>query len=102
MGPGSALARSLVRDDGVYFFRHMLNFARSAVMKGLRGHARRRRRVLLRRRFLGAMNQSKMADGAKHAVVGFFGNSAKQRGAGLVLFNQRQHAVAGGAYVIHD
>jgi hypothetical protein len=35
-------------------------------------------------------------------VIGFFGNSPKQRGAGLVLFNQRQRAIAGGAYVIYD
>ena len=72
------------------------------VNERLRGHARRGCEVLLRRRFRGAVNQSKVPDGAKHAVVGFFGNSAKQRGAGLVLFNQRQRAVAGGAYVIHD
>ena len=57
---------------------------------------------LLRRSFLSAMNQPKMPDGAKHAVVGFLGNAAQQRGAPLVLFKQRQSAIARGAYVIHD
>jgi hypothetical protein len=64
--------------------------------------ARRGHDDLLGRSFLGAMNQAKMPDRAKHAVVGFLGNSAKQRGAHLVRLKARQRAIAGGAYVIHD
>jgi hypothetical protein len=38
-----------------------------------------------RRCRLDAVHQTKVPDGAKHAVLGFLGNAIKQRGPGLIL-----------------
>jgi hypothetical protein len=45
-------------------------------------------------------DQMKVPDGAKHTVIGFVGKPAEQGGAGLILFDQSQRAVACGAYVV--
>ena len=47
-----------------------------------------------------AVHQTKVPDGAEHAVLGFLGKAIKQGGPGLILLGRCQRAIACGAYVV--